>query len=247
MNDALDRLGIGGNNPPPDPFARADELIANANRWIAERPAITDAEMAGIAQDFMGQLRANRDALAAEMKAERKPHDDAIVAIRARYSTPLDLIGIALVRMGEKLAPWLRREQERLAAEERERKRAAAEAAAQAEAKRREAEQSGTVEAELEAQRAAKAQAVAEKAAAKAPERARVKGDLSPRAASLREYWHAEIIDEREAVRSFKGAPEVRTAMVAAALALGSAMAKREKRADAAPPGFRFYSTSRPV
>src|SRR5205809_4100339 len=115
MNDMP--RGIGDNQPPPDPIGRAGALIANANRWIAERPEIIDAEMAGIAQDFVVQLRENREALDAALKAEREPLDKAIGVIRLKYRDPLELIGIAYTRMQQKLKPWLDREQARLDAE----------------------------------------------------------------------------------------------------------------------------------
>lgn len=245
MNDAI---GPGHNQPPPDPIGRADALIANANRWIAERPEIIDAEMAGIAQDFVKQLRENRDDLDAALKAERQPLDLAVAAIRVKYRTPLELIGIALQRMAVKLKPWLDREQARLDAEAEERRRTAAEAARRAEEALKAAEQSGTVESELEARRAQEQQAAAAKAAAKPPARARVKGDLSSKAMTMKTTHFAVVIDEADALRSFAKAPSVREVALIEATRLASALA-REAKGDASrcPKGFEFRRKETPV
>jgi hypothetical protein len=233
--------GLGHNQPPPDPIGRARELVATANRWITERSEIVDNEMAGVAQDFLRQLRANRDDLEASMKAERKPLDDAVAAIRVKYRDPLELVGIALTKMREKLAPWLKRQQDRLDAEAAERGRVAADAAAQADAARRTAQQTGTVEAELNAQRAAQQLEEAQRAAAKPIGRARVRGDLSDRASSLRTLWYAVVVDEDKALRSYRKDPTVRAAALIAATRLASALAK-ELRGNprCCPVGFEF-------
>ena len=255
LPDAAQGLAVGpGHNqpPPPDPIERSAALIANANRWIGERPEIIDGEMAGIAQDFVTQLRENRDALDAAMKAEREPLDKAVAAIRVKYRTPLELIGIAMTRMQQKLKPWLDREQARLDAEAAERRRAAAEAAAQAEAARRVAAESDTIESELEARRAQQQQEAARKAAAKPAARAQVKGDLSPKAMSFRTTHYAVITDELQAYQSFAKAPSVREAARLAALAEATALATalaKESKGDASrcPKGFEFRKRETPV
>lgn len=238
---------IGHNQPPPDPLARADELVANANRWSDERPEITDAEMAGTAQDFVRQLRANRDALDAAFKAERAPLDAAVAEVRTKYRTPLDLIAIAMTRMAEKLGPWLRREQQRLDEEADRRRRAAAEIAAQAEAARKAAE-GGSIEAELAARDAAKAAADAARLAERPPERARVKGDLSPRAMGLKPTHFAVVIDETAALRTYAKAPSVREVALIEATKLATAVAKATKGdASKCPKGFEFRKRETPV
>lgn len=246
MNDAP--RGIGDNQGPLDPLLRADALVANANRWIAERPEITDAEMAGIAGDFVKQLRENRDDLESAEKQERQPLDLAVAAIRVKYRTPLELIGIAYTRMQQKLKPWLDREQARLDAEAAERRRAAAEIAAQAEAARKAADQSGTVESELAARDAAKAAAAANKVAFKPAAKARVKGDLSVKAMTMKVTHYAQVVDETDALRSFAKAPTVRSAALIEATRLASAIA-RDAKGDASrcPKGFAFKQRETPV
>jgi hypothetical protein len=128
MNDEAPR-GLGDNQPPePTPLERGEELVAACNLWTATVPTIADAEQAGRAQAFIDQLRLETAAIEAAQKAERKPHDDAIVAIRARYRQPLELLGIALDRMKWLAGGWLDREKARIGREAAERERLAAEA-----------------------------------------------------------------------------------------------------------------------
>lgn len=247
MNDIP--RGIGDNQPPkPDPSERADALIATANRWIAERPEIENAEQAGLAQEFIAQLRQNKADLEAAEKQERQPLDLAVAAVRMRYRGPLESIGIAYTRMQQKLKPWLDREQDRLDAEAAERRRAAAEIAAQAEAARKEAEQSGTVESELAARDAAKAAAAASKVAFRPPAKARVKGDFATKAMTMKAYYFAEVTDESEALKTYGKAPSVRAAALNAATHLATALAK-ECKGDPSrcPKGFVFKRRETPV
>lgn len=244
-----DARGIGDNRPPPpDPLDTYEALIANANRWTAERPEIVDEEIAGAGQEFMVQLRQTRDALEAQMKAERQPLDLMVAAIRIRYRTPLELIGIAMTRMGEKLAPWLKAKQDRLDAEAAQRKRDAEAAATAAAAAARAAEQSGTVESELAARDAAKAQTIAEKAAAKPAERASVKGDLARRAMTMKTTHFAIVVDRDAALKSYAKSPAVRAVALIEATRLASALA-RETKGDASrcPKGFEFRRRETPV
>jgi len=236
-----DLPGIGHNQRPPDPIGRMRDLIATANRWSAERPAITDSEMAGVAQELLKQLRDNRADLETAMKAAREPLDLAVAAIRVKYRDPLELIGIAITLMREKLAPWLNREQDRLDAEATERAQQARDAAAQSDAARETASQSGTVEDELAAQRAEQQLAEARRSATKPVGRARVRGDLSDRASSLRVTHFAVVVDEEKALRSYGKEPSVRAAALIVATRLASALA-RETKGDPkhCPAGFEF-------
>ncbi|HLG44743.1 MAG TPA: hypothetical protein VKY24_00765 [Reyranella sp.] len=236
-----DTPGIGHNQPPPDPIERMRDLVSTTNRWSAERPEIVDAEMAGVAQELLKQLRDNRDDLEAAMKAERAPFDLAIAAVRIRYRQPLELIGIAITRMRDKLGPWLKHEQDRLDTEAAERARLARDAAAQADAAREAAQQDGTIESELEVQRAQQQLEEAQRAAAKPARRARVRGDLSDRASSLRVTHFAIVVDEDKALRSYGKDPTVRSAALVVATRLASALA-RETKGDAkrCPAGFEF-------
>jgi hypothetical protein len=237
--------GPGHNQPPESPIDRAASLVANANRWIAERPTIADNDTAGRAQDFVTQLRETKADLEAAWKAEREPHDKAIGELKTRYRTPLELVGIALTRMGEKLTPWLNAEQDRLREEAEQLRVAAAKAAADVERAKAEAASSGTIEAELAARRAADDAKRLAKAASKPPARARVKGDLSRRAMTLHANWHAEVVDPDKALKFYGRDPTVRAAALQAATRIASDLATETKDESKAPPGFRFVRTER--
>jgi hypothetical protein len=238
---------LGHNRPPaPTPLDRATELIANANRWIAERPSITDEETAGLGQGFMQQLRDCRADIEAAQQEEREPHDTAIAAIRARYRDPLALVDIALRKMGELLAPFLKAKDDRLRREAEERNRIALEAQHRADRALERARATGTVEDQLTMERAAEEADAARKAAGRAPKRAQLKGDYSPKAMSLREYWSAEVVDDALARQSYAQHPEVLEAQLAAARKIAGREARAAKREDAAPPGFRFVKREVP-
>jgi hypothetical protein len=239
--------GIGHNQPPSTAIERALELTVNANKWVGERPEIENEEQAAAAQLFIDQLRACRDDLGAEQKTERKPHDEAIGEITKRYRDPLSLIGIALTRMQEKAGAWLSKKREQIARETAERQRAAEEAKERANQAITEAVSQPSIEADLAARRATEEAERAAKAATKAAPKAQVKGDFADKAMSLREFWHAEITDEARALRAYAKDPNVRRVCLAEALKQANALARREKRKDAAPPGFRFFTTEKAV
>jgi hypothetical protein len=239
--------GIGHNQPPDDPFARADELVANANRWIKERPEITDEEQAGACQLAIDQLRAAKEDLDKAQKAERKPHDDAIAEIRVRYRDPLELIGIALTRLQAIGGAWLSKKRDRLAAEKAEQERIAQEARDRANAAITEAVTTQTVEADLIARRATEDAMRASKAAARPTPRAQVKGDFSAKAMSLHERWRAEVVDDALALKSYAKHPAIRAAALAEIVKVASKEARELKDESKAKPGTKFLRTEKAV
>jgi hypothetical protein len=233
--------GAGHNQPPePTPIERGEALVAACNRWLAEVPQIADAEQAGRAQALVDQLRLETAAIEAAQKAERKPHDDAIIAIRARYRPPLELLGICLDKMKWLAGGWLDREKVRIANEAAERMRLAAEAEVAARVAREEAAHVGTVESELAARRAQDEADAALAAAHKPIERPAIRGDYSARAMSLRGTWRAVITDETKALRHFAKHPDIRAAALAAIVKVATKQAREFKDETKAPPGVRF-------
>jgi hypothetical protein len=250
MTDDLDApASVGHNRPPgPTPIERASELVANANLWLTTVEEINDADRAGRAQTFVNQLRENRDDLDAALKAERKPHDDAIGEIKTRFATPQSLTGIALQKLLGLLRPWLEKEKARIAYEHRarvielERLRGNAEVLRKASATA-----ADPVEAEQRARDAATAVEQAARAAKRKPERAQIKSDLAPRAMGLTTRWYARVVDERLALKSYAKNETVRAACLEVATRLATQLARSAKTKDAAPPGFEFYTTETPT
>jgi hypothetical protein len=241
----MTRPGIGHNLPSTRDRAR--ELIGNADRWTKERPEITSEEHAGIADDFVTQLRAARDDLEKDEKAERAPHEQEIEAIKLSYRDIRDMVAMALTDMLARSTKWLSFKSER-AKREAEAKRKAADAAIveAAQLAHQAQKPDATIEERLAAQRAEEHAEDAVAAASRPVGRARVRGDYSPRAMSLREYWHGEIDDPDLALAYYRK----HDAIVARDLdpmieRAATRHASREKRVDAAPPGVRFVRTEK--
>jgi hypothetical protein len=252
-----------GHNQPPEPtlIERAAGRVANANRWLTERPEILDEDIAGKAQGFWDQLRGDRDDLEKAEKAEKKPLQDQIAAITKRYQQPRAAVVLAYELIGKVRQAWLLKKQAKIDEGNRQREaevrrkqdeadRLAHEAAEAAKAKPG-ADVIGTMIAAETAQREA---AEAAKAAAKAPTRATDRGDFSARASGLRTLWDARIKPtpegdskaraavEKEILTFFAKDPEGRGAMVESCLVIAKKRAKAAKRADVAAPGFEYFS-----
>lgn len=247
--------GIGDNNPPePTPFERlkveADERIDTANRWITERPTITDSAMAEKATGFRDQLAATYKATEAQRKADKEPHMLAAKAVDAQYAPVLSLLESAGKAIKAKITDYLVAEQAKADAERRAREEAAWQARIQAEKDKYAAEEAAKGGDVLRAQATAEASAKAAADAAKAaeePVRATIKGDYNARAVTLRSSWSAEVTDEAGALKHYAKHPQVRAAALAKALDLATADAKALKDATRAPPGFRFVETKTAV
>ena len=239
-----------GHNQPPEPtvLERWAELVDNANTWAKNVPKIGSTDQAGRAQAFVDQLRLTTEDVEAAQKAERFPHDLALVAIKAKYRAPLELLGIALDKMKALTKDWLDREKARLDHEAAERKRLAAEAEAEALRLRQEAARGGaTVEAEAAARHAEEEAEAARAFALKPVQRAQIKGEFSARAMSLHVYWKAVVVDEQKALKHFAKHPAIRAAALAAIVKLETKHATKVKDPAQAPPGVRFDKDERPV
>lgn len=269
------RLEIGGNNPPPSALESALILTIRANAWLLGCPEITDADAAREAGEMVEKLRATKKNLAAALKVDLAPHDQAIADVKAQYREPASKIDAALSDVLARSSAWLVKERARIAAEkaaqeaearwlreeaerlERERIEAArkadderrrlveAEEASAADIARVEAERQEAIEASERAVEAARTAKTAERAAEKKIEVAAIKSEPARRAMTLRTYWSAVVVDEAAAIDSYRDHPTVRKAALAAALQVANEAARTEKREDAAPAGFRFVKEER--
>lgn len=245
--------GMGHNQPPTETdelLKRLDELVANANRWRADRPVIVDQEMAGTAQRFIIQLRDIRGAMEKNLKEITKPHDEAIVAAKLRFRDPLALVGLALNGMALANTVWLQKQRDELEEQRRRAEAEAEEALAEAERLRQEAQKPGaTVQDELAVARAEERVADITDRALSIPDRPRIKDDQAARAMSIRTFWKARVINQNLAIKSYKSNLEVKTAVRAAALAQITKIASNEARFSKNPadakPGIEFYTDER--
>jgi hypothetical protein len=252
MADEFDQVGPGHNQPPPDEpsqedlFQRAMDLVANANRWRAERPAITNADMAGAAQRFILQLRAVRDDLKAKLKEVLEPIANAEALARMRFRDPLAMVDVALNGVVLANTAWLKSESDRLDAERRKQEREADEAIAEAARLSHEAQKPGaTVEAELAATRAEERAADLTDKALSIPERPQIRDDQAPRAMSLRSNWKARITNEQVALKSYAKHPDIRRAALAQVLKTATREARLQKDPTKAKPGVEYFNDER--
>lgn len=248
MNDTalLNPAAVIGSNNPPDPiFAEAAERIANANRWLTERPEITDDEMADKAGGFKTQCAATWKKMDDERKSEKRDYE---LKLAQKYEDPLGLLARARDAIDGKIRAWLKVKGDRLEAAKREQEAEAerirqeatkAVAAAEAEAKKK---GGNVLQAQAAAEAATKRAEDAAALAAKPVENATVKGTFTTRAITLRTYWHAKIVDEQAALKAFAKHPDIRAAALAAIQKIVEAQATATKDKAKAPAGVEFWT-----
>lgn len=262
--DLVNPRAVLGGNHPPEPISpsieRAQELVATTDKWITERPEITDEDIANRARDFVEQLRKASTALDDEHEIEKAPHLKAGKAVDDKFRTPRASIKLALDAMKLKLGTWMEKQRAKaaaaavLAAQEAERKRKEAEELAEAARLAAETKGASPIAAQLRAEEALEVAEQAEQVAAQGPAPTRVAGNFSSRSMGLRTTWHARlkvVTDPKEQdaltsalLKHYAKNRAARDAMAAACLAIADKQAKLDKRTDTAPPGIEFFSKS---
>lgn len=232
--------GIGHNNPPEDIEleTKLTAVLQGARKAQVDHPDVTDQASADA---YAGQIKilqkAYKDADEYRLENGERKYRPMIVEVNERwnaYLTRLEKVGKSL---RANLLKWQKAEDERLRAEEAERKRVAAEAQAEAEKKAKEAEElarqaeagelKGTDvdpnEAAVQAEEAAKAAKAAEKEAKRA-EKAKPKaganqsiGGGQSRSMSLQTQYFASVTSFEAASKHFLQDHRVMTAIQAAA------------------------------
>lgn len=240
--DTQNTAGRGHNNPPlidDATLVRVQDRVNAANVWLGSVKEITDADTAKACDDFLGQLKSELKAVDEDRQAKVRPHLDAQKAINAAFETPKALLDTAIRLLNPLKTAWLKREQDRIAAEK---KAAEDEALRQLQAAEDLKRQSGTsVEATVAADQAQKqADAAVVQAHNLSKQKATVKGDYATRASSLRSYWSADIVDYPKALQHYANHPEVRAVIEK----LANADARTHKDALAVP-GLRAIEDKR--
>jgi len=208
---------VAGDNLPPEPVeptpfervkAEVERYHGEALLWCDGEP-IANQGQADALNLLKNSIRAAEKAAEAERKAVKKPHDDAIAAIQARYNPLIadrknkSVTGkttLAIEACDAMLAPWLKKIADEQAAatkaarEEAARARKAAEdairAAAATDLAAREAAEAKITEAKVAETLATRAE--------KAKPRASGGGG---RASGLRTYYDGVVVDGREFAR----------------------------------------------
>ena len=195
MTGVETRLGIGGNHPPEpldplDAFRVSVDDLADTVGGIA---APTTPEQAADVKRILDQSRALAKGMDEQRAVEKKPHDDAVKAVQARWKPLLTRADAITDTAKAALKPWIEADQARIAAEA-----LAAREAANAEAEIFRKARVTMDETSLEDREALAAAEAAVKAANKAAERAEkakptVRGD--GRAVSLRTSYAPSVTD----------------------------------------------------
>jgi hypothetical protein len=127
-----ERAVIGGNNPPTDKRTMMTDLISDAiaaaSAWVNEIGAIDSQANADRAADFKRQLRDLQKRADAARKEEKAPLDEEIKAIQEFWNPKIQSASRAEQMIDGKIGDWLRREEERIAAEREAARKAAEEA-----------------------------------------------------------------------------------------------------------------------
>jgi len=244
MNE--ETAGIGHNLSPYEQMkSRVAELVDNANRWLAERPEITDEDMAAKCNDFVSQLTSQGKAVEAERGEANKPHRDAQAENNTKYKTLGTLIETAAKLMKAKRSAWLQKKEAIRVEAARVAEEAALEAMRIAEetAAALEAEGAQTVEQVIEAEETAAAAEVAVKEAAKiANSKVTVSSGVGGHNAGLLPVQHFEITDQDKAFAHFRDHPKMHDLINELAGAMVRNPASRAAN-DEAVTGVKIWST----
>lgn len=233
---------IGHNNPPePTPFERVEkrinDLYDEAVQWFDGAPVTTQA----VADQINELINMIRDAAkdAEELRvAEKKPLDEQVKAIQARYNPLIAKDGgktsRAIEAARKALEPWLKAQ---AAAKEESVRRAREEAAAKARAAQEafRAAQPDNLAAKAHAEELAAEAKRAEMAAAKAAKGTATAKGGDGRATALRTTWTPTLDDLNQACRHYFARPDTRGEFEALVLKLAAADVRAGKRSI---PGF---------
>ena len=110
MSEAIERHGIGANNPPKDVFQTIDDLYVEAAAWIDGTDIETDAQAEGLGA-IMDLLRAAGKACDAEREEKVAPLNKAKAEIQALYKPALDNVDRALKAAKVARDKWLKKKQ----------------------------------------------------------------------------------------------------------------------------------------
>lgn len=218
MPDGSNPRAVPGDNFPP-PYrhdvveaheTKAAEFLDAAGEWLEVGEIDSEAQASEL-NDFIAGVKKNVKSADDDRKADKKPHDDAGKAVQAAYNPIIEKLKRAVERVSPMQTAWLeKKEAERQAEVERQRREAeaAAKAAEEAAAK---AESSNDISGEVEAEEAAKRASDLQKEADRAAKtRANVKSASGGgRTASLRAYLEVEVTNARVLFMRYQDHPDL--------------------------------------
>lgn len=247
MNEAAT---IGHNQPTEldKHIERIEDLLSAAKEWSEKYgvDGIPDQTTADKLADFLSQLTKEIKALDEERKTKGKPHRDKVDAINAEYGALVSMLdnGDKKTSIKATIQGLLTGFLQKMEAERLGRERAAKRAADEALKAAADAEAAASTGGARSMLAAATAQVRVDEAIneVRTIETSRPKAAAHRgRAASLRSFYSAEIVDYNKALAHFANHPDV----VDAVLTLANASARADH--DVAPPGCKIIEEKRAV
>ena len=239
-----DSAPIGHNQPPADdiygPYRqRTNDIVEAANTWLKTVKDITDEPTAKACDDFLNQIKDELAAIDKDRKGINAPWEAKVKVNNDTFRPLVALLDKSKVMLAPLKTRWLKREQDRLAAERAAKEAAALKAMQEAEEAARKA--TASVEAAVRADEAqANAATLLDEAQRASTAKASVKGDYAVRASGLRTYWSATIENYDAALKHYGPRAEVRDLIQR----LADADARADK-ADMDVPGCKAKSEQR--
>lgn len=234
---------IGHNNPPIVPeeiTAKAKDFNDAAKAWL-DLKVIDSQERAEKATDFIDGARKTFKMIDTARKDAKKPHDDAGKAVQDAFNPLLEAITRAADGVKAMTAVWLKKENDRVAAEKAEAAKKAAAEKAEADRLAAEAAASNDIAAQVEAEAAQKAAEAAQKAAQKAASKVEKVGAASStgagRKVSLRKHYTCTVDKIGPALSYYREHPDV----VALIERLATAEVRGQDGEKVAPQGFKLH------
>lgn len=185
-------------------------------KWRDLKTIVT-AEQADKLTDFISGARGLAKKVEEARKAEKKVWDDKGAAVHKAFVALTDILTRAADSVKPLQADWLKREQDRINAEQAEKRRLAAEAAAEADRLAAQAAARNDVVGEAEAEKAAKEAAKLQKVADRDVRAKAGSATGGGRAMSLRTVKTANIVSQNGVYMHFREHPRVREVLQALA------------------------------
>ena len=213
----------GGSEPLPYDAERHAKLRLQAlafadacGKW-RDLKTITTAEQAEKLTDFVAGARGLTKKVEETRKAEKKVWDDKGAAVQKAFVALTDILTRATESVKPLQADWLKREQDRINAEQAEKRRLAEEAAAEAARLAAQAATRNDVVGEAEAEKAAKEAAKLQKAAGRDVRAKAGSATGGGRTMSLRTVKTAQIVSQNAIYMHFREHPRVQEVLQALA------------------------------
>jgi hypothetical protein len=191
-------------NIPSDPavlFAEeVDDLLLEARNYLDGEPIANEGQADAVSSLLNRLRRVSKDADEAR-KVEKKPHDDAVKAVQAKWKPIIDKADLAASTAKQALAPWLQQIEEQQRAEAEAARLEAERVAREAQEAHRAAQ--GDLSAREEAERLLADAEAARKAAAKA-DKAKAHAKGGERAVGLRSVWTPTLTDPVAALKHYR-------------------------------------------